>query len=50
VFVLPFSLVYFAKVAMIDRKYDLAKFGLHAKYESKRPSSVFCGYLLEPKW
>jgi hypothetical protein len=50
VFVLPFSLVNFAKVAMIDRKYDLAKFGLHAKYESKRPSSVFCGYLLEPKW
>jgi hypothetical protein len=50
VFVLPFSLVNFAKLATIHRKYDLAKFGLHAKYESKHPSSVFCGYLFEPKW
>ncbi len=49
-FVLPFSLVNFAKVAMMHGKYDLAKFDLHAKYEGKHPSSVFCGYLLEPKW
>jgi hypothetical protein len=50
VFVLPFSLLNFAKVAMVHRKHDLAKFGLHAKYESKHPSSVFFGYLLAPKW
>jgi hypothetical protein len=50
VFVLPSSLVNFAKVAMIHRKYDLAKFGFHSKYESKYPSSVFCAYVLEQKW
>jgi hypothetical protein len=51
VFVLPFSLVQFCQSGDDPQEIRFTQIWLiHAKYESKHPSSVFYGFLLEQKW